>query len=267
MKFALKTLLTVLFAFWIGFLSAQELEIIELKGKSVDQVLPVLRPLLEPGGTLSGMNNQLFLKASPRNRGEIKRALAAIDTPTRQLIIRVSQSREAESSQRGAEASGQVVLGSTNRARGEATVWDNRSGRRENAGQMVRTLEGSQAFIQVGRSLPVPMRQVIIGPGGAIINETTAYQDIGQGFYAVPRLNGDRVTLEISQHADTQAYQGRGSVNTQRLSTTVSGRLGEWLELGGTGKQSDRQQSGTLSLSTSDIRDQRSIWLKVEEVE
>lgn len=267
MKFALKTLLTVLFAFWTGFLSAQELEIIELKGKSVDQVLPVLRPLLEPGGTLSGMNNQLFLKASPRNRGEIKRALAAIDTPTRQLIIRVSQSREAESSQRGAEASGQVVLGSTNRARGEATVWDNRSGRRENAGQMVRTLEGSQAFIQVGRSLPVPMRQVIIGPGGAIINETTAYQDIGQGFYAVPRLNGDRVTLEISQHADTQGYQGRGSVNTQRLSTTVSGRLGEWMELGGTGKQSDRQQSGTLSLSTSDIRDQRSIWLKVEEVE
>ena len=267
MKSALKTLLTALFSFWIGFLGAQELEVIELKGKSVDQVLPVLRPLLEPGGTLSGMNNQLFLKASPRNRGEIKRALAAIDTPTRQLVIRVSQSREAESGQRGAEASGQVVLGSSNRLRGEATVWDSRSGRRESAGQMVRALEGSQAFIQVGRSLPVPMRQVIIGPGGAIINETTAYQDIGQGFYAVPRLNGDRVTLEISQHADAPGYQGRGSVNTQRLSTTVSGRLGEWIELGGAGRQSDRQQSGTLSLSTSDIRDQRSIWLKVEEVE
>lgn len=267
MKSALKTLLTALFALWIGLLGAQELEVIELKGKTVDQVLPVLRPLLEPGGTLSGMNNQLFLKASPRNRGEIKRALAAIDTPTRQLIIRVSQSREAENSQRGAEASGQVVLGSTNRLRGEATVWDSRSGRRESAGQMVRTLEGSQAFIQVGRSLPVPMRQIIIGPGGAIINETTAYQDIGQGFYAVPRLNGDRVTLEISQHADTPGYLGRGSVNTQRLTTTVSGRLGEWIELGGTGRQSDNRQSGTLSLSTSDIRDQRSIWLKVEEVE
>lgn len=267
MKIVLKSLLTVLFALWAGFLAAQELEVIELKGKTVEQVLPVLRPLLEPGGTLSGMNNQLFIKASPRNRGEIKRALAAIDTPARQLLIRVSHSREVENSHRGGEASGQVVLGSTNRARGEATVWDNRSGRRDSAGQMVRTLEGSQAFIQIGRSLPVSMRQVIIGPGGAIINETTAYQDIGQGFYAVPRLNGDRVTLEISQHAETPGYQGRGSVNTQRLSTTVSGRLGEWIELGGTGRQSDRQQSGTLSLSTSDIRDQRSIWLKVEEVE
>ena len=267
MKIALKTLLTVIFAFWVSLVAAQELEVIELKGKSVEQVLPALRPLLEPGATLSGMNNQLFLRASPRNRAEIKRALAAIDKPGRQLIIRISHNREAESNDRGGAASGQVVLGSSKRSNVDATVWDSRSARRDSAGQMVRTMEGGEAYIQVGRSLPVPMRQVFIGPGGAIINETTAYRDIGQGFYAVPRLNGDRVTIEISQQADSASAVGRGGINTQRLSTTVSGRLGEWIELGGTGRQSDNRQSGTLSLSNSDIRDQRSIWLKVEEVE
>ncbi len=267
MKIALKTLLTVTFAFWVSLVVAQELEVIELRGKTVDQVLPVLRPLLEPGATLTGMNNQIFLRASPRNRAEIKRALAAIDKPARQLVIRVSQNREADSSNRGGAASGQVVLGSNSRANVDATVWDSRSARRDSAGQMVRTIEGGEAYIQVGRSLPVPMRQVFIGPGGAIINETTAYRDIGQGFYAVPRLNGDRVTLDISQQADSASAYGRGSVNTQRLSTTVSGRLGEWIELGGTGRQSDNRQSGTLSLSNSEMRDQRSIWLKVEEVE
>lgn len=267
MKIALKTLLTALFAFGLGIACAQELEIIELKGKSVEQVLPTLRPLLEPGATLSGMNNQLFLKASPRNRAEIKRALAAIDRPARQLIIRISQRREADNTNQGAAASGQVVLGSSRRASGEATVWDSRSARRDSAGQMVRTTEGSQAFIQVGRSLAVPMRQLIVGPGGAIINESTAYQDIGQGFYAVPRLNGDRVTLDISQQADTPGYQGRGSINTQRLSTTVSGQIGEWIELGGSGRQSDKRQNGSLNLSTSEVREQGSIWLKVEEVE
>jgi hypothetical protein len=159
------------------------------------------------------------------------------------------------------------VLGSSSNTHVQAQVWNTKSVRGESAGQMVQTVEGGQAFIQIGRSLAIPMRQVVVGPGGAIINETVVYRDVGSGFYAVPHLNGQRVTIEISQQADSVASYRSGNINTQRLSTTVSGRLGEWIELGGAGRQSDRQQSGTLSLSTSDIRDQRSIWLKVEEVE
>lgn len=265
MKFGLKFLLTVAIALWVGLVAAQQLEVIELRSKNVDQVLPTLLPLVEPGGTLTGMNNQLFLKASPRNRAEIKRALAAIDTPTRRLIIRVSQNRQSEENARGAEASGQVVLGSTRRSNIDARVWDTKSVRGENAAQMVQTVEGEQAFIQVGRSLPIPMRQVMIGPGGAVINETVVYQDVGRGFYATPRLNGRRVTLDISQQSASQG--GYGSINSQRLSTTVSGRLGEWIELGGSGRQASGNQGGALSLSSSDARDNRSIWLMVEEVE
>lgn len=267
MKMALKMLLTAAFALWIGLAAAQQMEVIELKSKSAQDVLPVLLPLVEPGGTLTGVNNQLFLRASPRNRADIKKALAAIDTPTRRLIIRVSQNRESEKRAQGAEASGQVVLGSSRRSSAQAQVWDTQSGRGESAGQMVQTVEGGQAFIQIGRSLPIPMRQVVIGPGGTVINETVVYQDVGRGFYAVPHLNGERITLDITQHADSVGGSGRGSISTQRLSTTVSGRLGEWIELGGSGRRASGEQSGTLSLSTSDARDNRSIWLMVEEVE
>ena len=268
MKMAFKILLTALLAGWISLACAQqELEIIELKGKNVEQVLPSLRPLLEPGATLSGMNNQLFLRASARNRAEIKKVLAAIDKPARQLIIRVTQNRESDNASRGAGANGQVILGSTNRANVNAQVWDTRSVRSDSGGQMVRALEGSQAFIQIGQSLPIPMRQVVIGAGGAVVNETVVYQDIGQGFYAVPHLNGNRVTLDISQQADSPGQYGRGSVNTQRLTTTVSGRLGEWIELGGSGQQDSSRQNGSFSTSTREVRDQRSVWLKVEEVE
>jgi type II secretory pathway component GspD/PulD (secretin) len=246
---------------------AQQLEVIELRSKGVDEVLPVLLPLVEPGGTLTGMNNQLFLKASPRNRAEIKKALAAMDTPTRRLIIRISQNRQAEESARGAEASGQVVLGSTRRSNVEARVWDTKSVRGESAGQMVQTVEGGRAFIQIGRSLPIPMRQLVLGPGGAVINETVVYRDVGRGFYAVPRLNGQRVTLEISQQADSVDGYGRGAINSQRLATTVSGRLGEWIELGGGGSQASGDQRGVTTLSTSDARDNRAVWLMVEEVD
>jgi hypothetical protein len=77
MKTALKMLFTAAIVLWIGLVGAQQLEVIELKSKSVEDVLPVLLPLVEPGGTLTGMNNQLFLRASPRNRADIKKALAA----------------------------------------------------------------------------------------------------------------------------------------------------------------------------------------------
>ncbi len=78
----------------------QELEIIPLRSQTVDQVLPTLLPLVEPGGTLTGMNDQLFLRASARNREEIRRVLATIDRPSRRMIIRVSQNRESEASSR-----------------------------------------------------------------------------------------------------------------------------------------------------------------------
>ena len=267
MKKALKFLLTVTFASWMLQALAQPLEVIELRSKNVEEVLPVLLPLLEPGGTLTGTGQQLFLKASPANRADIKRALAAIDKPSRRLIIRISENRQSDQASQGAEAGGQVVLGSTRRAQVNGQVWSTQQARGEKNSQMVQTVDGGQAYIQVGRSLAIPMRQTVIGPGGAIVNDSVVYRDVGRGFYASPRLNGERVTLDISQQADSANVYGRGNINTQCLSTTVSGRLGEWIELGGTGRQAAGTQAGITSYSTSDARDDRSIWLKVEEVE
>ena len=268
LKIALKSVFTAVVGLWLTLAAAQQMEIIELRSKTVDQVLPVLQPLVEPGGTLTGMDNQLFLKASPRNRAEIKRALAALDTPLRRLIIRVTENRQAERNDRGAAGGGQVVLGSTRRADVGATVWDTKSVRGERAGQMVQTVDGGRAYIQIGRSLPVPMRQMIVGPGGAIINETVVYRDIGRGFYASPRVNGQRVTLEISQQSESlEGNQPYAGVSQQRLAATVSGQLGEWIELGGGGRQSAGNQGGGFNISTSDARDNRAIWLMVEELE
>lgn len=245
----------------------QELEIIPLRHQTPDRVLPALQPLVEPGGSLSAGNNQLFLRASRRNREDIKRALAALDAPVRKLVIRVSQNRGVDEGSRGGAVAGQVTLGGSSRVDASARVWDSRSVKSEAGSQMVQTIEGGRAFIQVGRSLPLPLRQVVVGPGGAVVSESVVYRDIGQGFYAEPRLAGDRVTLEISQQADSLGGYGYGSVNTQRVATTVSGRLGEWIELGGSGRQAAGNERGTLSLSTSDVRESRSIWLMVEEVQ
>ena len=283
----MKRLIAMLLCLLPAFaLAQQEMEIIPLKNRTVDQVMPVIRPLVEPGGALSGMNNQLILRASRKNREEIKQALAALDTPARQLVIRVTQNRDAAMARSGAEAFGSVGNDNariTQRAtgagaggstvvirRGDSVVGgqvvETRSTRTASAAQSVQVVEGGRAFINVGQSVPLPMQQVVLGPGGAIVTNTTVYRDIGQGFYAEPRLAGDRVTLEISPQFDTPGNAGYGSVNTQCVSTTVSGRLGEWIELGGSGQQAAGTNRGNLSVGTSDVRDNRSIWLLVEEV-
>lgn len=263
--FRVLCLLVALLALPAGAQSS--LEIIPLRSQTVDQVLPTLLPLVEPGGTLTGMNDQLFLRASPRNREEIKRVLESIDRPSRRLLIRVSQNRESDAGSRGGEVSGRVVIGDSSRSRVDARLWDSQGTRSETSGQVVQTIEGGAAFIQIGRSLPIPMRQAVIGPGGVVISESVVFQDVGSGFFATPRLNGERVTIDISQQADSVSRFGSpGTVSTQRLTTTVSGRLGEWIEVGGSSREVSGSQSGIFSRSSGGGQDARSVWLMVEEL-
>ena len=221
----------------------QELEIIPLRSQTVDRVLPTLLPLVEPGGTLIGANDQLFLRASQRNREEIKRVLATIDRPSRRLIIRVSQNRESEGGSRGGEVSGRVVIGDSSRSRVDARLWDSQGTRSENAGQMVQTVEGGQAFIQVGRTLPIPMRQATIGPGGALISETVVFHDIGRGFFATPRRErraGDH------RHQPAGRQRRRRRARQRQHAATVNHRFRSPRRVDRTGRQQPpgQRQSG-----------------------
>ena len=94
-------------------LAQQSMEIIPLKHRTMEQVLPVLQSLLEPGDSLSGMNDQLILRASPTTRAQVKQALAAIDTPVRSLLIHVTQNRDDAMSRSGAQTYGKIETGTT----------------------------------------------------------------------------------------------------------------------------------------------------------
>src|SRR5690348_5649714 len=84
------------------------LEIIGLRHRTAEQVLPALQPLLEPGATLSGQGNQLFVRTSPANLAELRRALDAIDQPQRRLLLSVRFDDAADVASRGVEASGRI---------------------------------------------------------------------------------------------------------------------------------------------------------------
>lgn len=265
------------------------MEVIELRHRSAEEVLPVIRPLLDKDDAASGMNYQLILRTSPRNLEQIKKLLEDIDVAPRRLKITVMQNVDSETVARLTEVSGNVGLSREARVvvpgsgggsglnvelgqgqdRLRAKVISTRSAEDERNTQQLQVLEGSRALVRSGQSVPIPQRQVIQGPWGTRVIDSTQYQEVGSGFYVLPRVRGDRVTLEISAQNDT-FVPGSGDQPTMRVqqtSSTVSGRLGEWLEVGGLGQQKDNDDSTISTRSASRAREQRHVLIRVEEVE
>lgn len=244
----------------------QGLEIIGLKHRSAEQLLPQLVPFVEPGGALGGMHDKLFLRASSRNQAEIRQLVAALDTPPRRLLISLRQDGADADQEGGAGVSGRVVLGGgAPAASGTARLYQADSRRRRDILQQVQTMDGGRAAIMVGEAFLLPMRQVVLTPAGVVLAESFVQRDLGTGFVAVPRLNGERVSLEISPRDDTPGPLP-GSVNVQRLLTTVNGRLGEWLELGGALDEQRSSAGGIAAYRAGSASRQRRLLLKVEEL-
>jgi len=256
-----------------------ELEIIPLRHRTVDQVLPVLQPLVEPGGVLTGQNNQLIVRTSARNLEEIRRALASIDTPQRRLMISVrfdsqARARDQAIDVRGTVRSGDVTISNrplpSNQSSvtiGARSVDSNAS---EQVDQRIQVLEGGRAFIATGESRPVRQGIVTVTPSGRTVTQGTEFQDASTGFEVVPRVAGDRVTLDIAPQRETFGGPvrrgGASTVQSQRAATTVSARLGEWFEIGGVGELADRSRSGIGSKSEASATSGRRIWVRVDEV-
>jgi hypothetical protein len=256
---------------WVVLLASslawgQTLEVIDLRHRSADALLPQLAPFVEPGGVITGVGDKLFLRASGRNQADIRALVASLDTPVRRLMISVRQDGANADEDRGAGVSGRVVVGGgAPAASGRGHLYQSDSRSRRDTLQQVQTIDGGRAAIMVGESFLLPLRQVVLTPAGVVVSESFVQRDLGTGFVAMPRLSGERVTLEIVPRDDTPGPVP-GSVNVQRLLTTVSGRLGEWLELGGSVAEQSGSSGAIASYGTRSTSRKRRLLLKVEEL-
>jgi type II secretory pathway component GspD/PulD (secretin) len=274
----------------LAMAQATVIEVIPLRYRTAQEVIPIVQPMLAREGSVSGLQGQLIVRTTPANLEEIRQILARIDTAPRQLLVSVRQDADASGSRSGAEVSGSVggehgrvtIPPQSRDPRGgtvvlrdgddrlKARVVESRSAERDRTTQSVRVLEGREALVQVGTSVPVRERQVrrtVVG--GQVVEqvvEGTQYRNVATGFYVLPRLAGDVVTLDVRPQRETLSSEIRGGVNVQSVVTTVSGRLGEWIEIGGIGQDSSGQQTVLLGRTATSTRDARRVLLKVEEV-
>lgn len=249
------------------------LEIIELKSRPMEEVLPLVQPFIDSDGSIAGMNNQLIIRTSKRNLEEIRDIINRIDSPPRRLLIYVSQGRDSALSRQGSAVDINAMVGNdakvvVGRAEpGSSVRYRVRGGSiqsNRDIVQRLQVLDGHPAFIAVGRQLPVEIYHTEGHPSDINGGRNTIYQPATTGFYILPRTTGDRVTLQVSPHMVRQ-QQGQG-FDFAQASTLLSGRLGEWLSLGGTtgsGYAGDRR-IGTNAGSAD--RQDTAISLRVEEL-
>jgi len=244
------------------------IEVIELQSRTLEEVIPVIRPLLGANESVTGMGNNLVLKATPARIRQVRRLLVELDRPPQRLLITVGNQGDVTRSSRGYRASADIRSGDSqisinspgnpvDASTARIRLQDRATLRSSTSGYQVQTLEGRPAWINSGMRVPVSGVERYYHNGVPYERRTTQLQDVSGGFYVIPRLQGDSVTLEILQHDDRVSARGRGVVSTQGTGTVVRGRLGEWLNLGGIDTHSDNHEGGlgrSLSSQDSQIR-------------
>lgn len=268
-----------------GFTQQAVLEVIELRARRADDVIPVLRPLLAPGGTISGLQGKLIVRTTPANLAELRRVLDLIDAAPRRLMISVRQDDSATREDNAVEITGSVgsdrarvtvpgsgetsgstVQGGSGDDALRARVLDKRSvGSGANV-QTVQVLEGNTAFIRLGESVPVRSRTTISTPQGVREVESVEYRNVDAGFYATPRVSGGQVTIQLSARRDAVLDRDTGAARIQRVDSVVSGRLGEWIEVGSIVEDASSVETGTISRRSTVSSDRRRTYIKVEEM-
>lgn len=252
---------------------AQQMQVIELHYRRADQVIPVLQPLLEPGDALTGLDDKLFVRAGPAAMARVLQAIEAVDRPQRQLLITVGQGTvtgvDAAELRGAVTATSGGVSAGVNRPPGSGTSAQAIAAARRQQANMhdvssVRAIEGMEAYIAVGQQVPFTTTQAMPGRDGPVVTQSTTYRDVSTGFYATVRLDGDSATISISPRQQAYDRARGGTIYTAGADSTVTARVGEWVELGAVRESGSASDVGLLVWGRHTSQSQYSAWLKVE---
>lgn len=276
MKYFLASLL------FIASLTAQGsgLQVIQLKHQSAQSMIPIVRQLIGEKAVVTGSGYKLFVRATPDQLADIHKIISEIDVPVKQLLISVRQNSATDLSGSHDGISGdigdqaRVRFGDSRHPGGGASIrynngddaliaYTTRKSTRTTGdiSQQVRTLSGKPAYISIGQTRPLPIRQTVVKGTRVIRTDSTYMQESNTGFYVIPRVQGDQVTLDIS--AQQQQFGNSRYMDRAKVVTSVSGKLNEWIDLGSSQESGLRKNTTLFNAREFNRQDLRNISIKV----
>jgi len=263
--------LSVIFLLITGLASAPSvpaddfaLEVIPLHHRSATELLPMIKDFMAKDGVIKATADKLIIRTHPANLSELRNLIAKLDVPLRRLLITVKQL--SGESARHYEMSIESRTGDSDSPEHSTRVWQTETRDDADRTQQLQVTEGAQAFIDVGRKIPISDFAVSQSRSGTLLEQKTRYIGATTGFYIRPHLNGDSVSVEIMPYQTTQSgVAAPPEFKTQALHTIVSGKLGEWITIGASSTSIDENKQNVIEYSTSQRGEQdRRILLRVE---
>lgn len=247
----LKIIITTLFLFsgFLNYSGAYELEIINLNHRPASEIIPVIKPLLDKDGSLSGEQYVLFINTSQKNLLQLKPVISMLDADLRQLSIIIMQESEVTMKRNGFKLSG--VLPKKTKAK----VYSTQHAANNLRQQQIRVTEGQWASIQTGISVPSISRSK---NANGTITESIQYQTIVTRLKIKPQIIGNKVNLKIESSIGDKAAS-----TTRRLNTNIQGNLNEWIALGGIRSAVDNSSSGFIFSTQHNSNSMKQIFIKI----
>lgn len=244
-----------------------EMEIISIKNRPATEIKDLLLPLLQTEERAVASGSSLILRATPERLFEIQRIIDSLDSPQVNLIITVVQGRDISATQFNIAAKLQARIKSTDSVnksfRFDAKIRKTQSNDQKQNTQVLKTMDGQPAYINIGSLHPIQTTQTYPSPYGyPAISTQTQLLETGTGFSVTPRLTGDaQVILDIAPWSE---HFRDNKIETQGMNTTIRVQLGKWIEIGG---NTENYRSDSISL-LSEVRTTRKqkihILIKVE---
>ena len=219
--------------------------------QSAKELLSSIAPLYSQSAQFTAKNNKLIVKASPQILFEIEKILQEIDQPQRNLLIEVSSPyNQSNNHDNNGIAYNTPYSNSYYNSRSNSNFNPNnrihinhtrrKNSRNEPAYYKLRAVEGQWSTIQTGKRVPYYNVQ---GGRNNPWQINTQLVDVSSGFEVFPILNGNLVTLKIRPKNNSMDNRHPGWIETRSLDTSISGKLGEWIYLGGAMTEVNKHQT------------------------
>jgi hypothetical protein len=229
--------------------ASADLKTVQLHHRTADDVLPLISPLIEKeGGKVTGSGFQMLIEGDKVVISRIDALLQRFDTPPKRLLITLRQN--------GGESATQ--------SDGTARVLRTQRRDRDETDQQLRVEEGHWAAVDMTLRVPVVEQFVDVTGGRGQVLNTINYKDLSTGFSVRALVNGDQVLVDIASRKAVQDPNLGGAFKTQTAQTTVSGKLGTWLEIGGDVTAAAGNTHSPLSTADRRAMVQQHILVKVE---
>ncbi len=271
----------------VSAVQADSISTIQLQHRPAEEVVPIIEPMLGADDAISGQGFKIFLRSSPQTLARVRDMVDVLDTPAKILQVSVFQGSDRDLGELGINANIQIESGDAsvdigngrenNDDAGGSITYSTTNGSasinsistqkslKDNPIHHVRVTEGAEAYIETGERIPYFYGAA--WKGRRAFAGSIEYKDAITGFYVLPRIRGDNVILEVSPFKSSRSNTAGDNIDTQSADTTITGRIGEWILIGGVTERLEQAESATGTTIATQSRGNTSIWIKADLVQ